>query len=84
MDLDDREDGHGERGGLPSHRAPTLDGIDPEETGQRRTLCRHVATTLFEATVVESPDLRQDVLLPFVKVVKLVLVFEKQTKVLEG
>jgi hypothetical protein len=53
IDLDGREDGHGERSALPSHRPPTLDGIDPEETGQHRTLCRHVATTLLEATVVE-------------------------------
>jgi hypothetical protein len=43
-----------------------------------------VATTLFEAIVVELPDLRQDVLLPFVKVSKRVHSFSKQATVWEG
>ena len=83
-DIDGREDEHEERSRLPSHRAPTFDGIDPEGTGQGRTLCRHVATTLFEAIVVELPDLRQDVPLPFVKVSKRIHSFSKQATIWEG
>jgi hypothetical protein len=83
-DIDGREDGHRESSRLPSRRAPTFDGIDPEGTGQGRTHCRHVATTLFEAIVVELPDLRQDVLLPFVKVSKRVHSFSEQATVWEG
>jgi hypothetical protein len=77
VEIDDREAGHRERSGLHSHNSSTLDGIDQEEKGQRRTLCRHVATTLLEATVVEFSDLRQVLLLPFVKVVKRVHAFLK-------
>jgi len=62
IEIDDREDGHGGEKRSPFPRAPTLDGIDPEETGQCRILCRHMATTLLEATIVELLDLRQNVL----------------------
>jgi hypothetical protein len=74
MAIDDRDNGYRERSDLPSHRAPTVDGMDPESTGQRQTFCRHVAT-LLETTVGELPDLRQDLLLFFVNVRERVRVF---------
>ena len=65
--IDDRANGHGERSGLPSHRVQTVDGRDPDTTGQRQALCRHVAP-LLETTVAELPDLCQEIPLPFVNI----------------